>query len=254
MKIKTTLQTNQKLSSAVKAEMWLLYQQFYAEMEINFYQKIKAYNYFSFFSVNGKMIGFMGIQTARPTLNTQTYLLCRFGQAVILEPYQGKGLLQRAVLKLSSLFWREVFAGKLICWGNAITYKSYLVFAKTAAQFYPNYRQPTPYNLKDVIDFIGTNYFATTYEASLGIVKQSTIPLRDNSNLICHKYKEDSNIRFFSEINPQYETGYGVITIALMNWTNIISLLKKSRTSLLSDIVSLNNRSHLADYTRLLVN
>ena len=93
MKIKTTLQNHQQLSSAVKAEMWLLYQQFYVETEVNFYQEIKAYNYFSFFSINGKMVGFMGIQTDRPTLNAHTYLLCRFGQAVILEPYQGKGLL-----------------------------------------------------------------------------------------------------------------------------------------------------------------
>lgn len=254
MKIKTTLQTNKKLPSAIKAEMWLLYQQFYVETEVDFYQKIKAFNYFSFFRIDGEMVGFMGIQTTRSTLNAQNYLLCRFGQAVILAPYQGKGLLQRAVLKFSGLFWKDVLAGRLVCWGNTITYKSYLVFAKTAEKFYPNYQQPTPYKFKDVIDFIGAHYFAATYEPSLGIVKQPTNTLRDNSNLICRKYKEDPNIRFFSEINPHYEAGHGIITVAPMNWTNIVCLLKKNWASYLLARTQLTGMDYLAIYTRLLFN
>ncbi|MFK7983096.1 MAG: hypothetical protein AB8G86_24165 [Saprospiraceae bacterium] len=66
--------------------------------------------------------------------------------------------------------------------------------------------------------------------------------------------KEDPNIRFFSEINPSYESGHGIITIAPMNWTNIISLLKKNWMSLLLEIDSINEVNQVAGYTRLLVN
>lgn len=226
LKLKTNIVRNE-LSTATKKEMWLLYRQHYMTTEIDFYQQLKIYDRFSFFRTAGQLIGFIGIQIHRPILQQHTYLLLRFGSAIILEEYRGKGLLQLAILKLSRLYWREILEGRVLYWGNTCTYKSYLAFAKTATQFYPNYQQATPYALKDIIDFIGNYYFSKNYEKNHGIIKSHQRPLQDNSDRICYKYKEEPNIRFFSEINPRFDIGHGLITIAPMNWQNIIGLIKK---------------------------
>lgn len=233
--------------------MWQLYRQFYATTEIDFYQQLKIYDYFSFFRCAGEIIGFIGIQAQRPTLKERSYLLLRFGEAIILEKYRGKGLLQLAALKLGGLYWRDVLAGRVLFWGNAFTYKSYLVFAKTAEHFYPNHQQATPYKVKDIMDFLGGHYFSERYEQHHGIVKNIVHPLQDNSYRICYKYKEEPNIRFFSEINPRYELGDGLITIAPMNWRNIISLLKKVGKHNWGRITERRNADNRVFYSKFLI-
>ncbi len=252
LRIKTNILSNQ-LSTATKKEMWLLYQQCYTATYIDFYQQLALYDYFAFFRKADRIIGFMGIQIQRPILQQRTYLLIRLGSAIILEKYRGKGLLQLAVLKLSRLFWSDVLTGRVLCWGNTFTYKSYLTFAKTAAHFYPNYQQVTPYALKDMIDFIGHHYFSKNYEQHHGIVKNHQHPLQDNSDQICLKFKEDPNIRFFSEINPQFERRYGLITIAPMNWPNIINLIKKVVQQNWRSMLVPRNRNNMLFYAKSLV-
>ena len=252
LRLKTNIVPNE-LPTTTKKEMWLLYRQFYTTTEMDFYQELKVYDYFSFFRHAGQLIGFVGIQIHRPILKQGAYLLLRFGAAIILEKYREQGLIQIATLKLGGLYWREVLAGRVLCWGNTFTYKSYLAFAKTAEHFYPNHQEATPYVFKEIIDAIGEHYFPKHYEKNHGIVKNDQHPLQDNSYRICHKYKEEPNIRFFSEINPEFELGHGLITIAPMNWQNVISLLKKVSRHNWQSLLDLRNRRNGLFYAKLLI-
>lgn len=215
------------LTEAIQKEMYWLYRKFYRTSAMNFYQEIKSYDYCSLFRSGGQLIGFMGIQVQRTTLNGKVHLLFRLSEAIILEDFRGKGLLQKTMLKLGLLFWRTVLTGKVFCWANAYTYKSYLAFAKSVDQFYPNYQQATPYQIKDLMDVVGEQNFCGHYEAPHGVVRNNEFSLKDNSNWICYKYQAEPHIRFFSEVNPGYETGSGLITIAPLNLKNIGCLLKK---------------------------
>ena len=225
-KVTVTIQEN-KLTTSTINEMWKLYQKcYYCDYE-TFIEKLKTANYISFYKQGNRMVGFICIETVRQHLHGRNYLLMRFGQVIIDKAFRGKSLIPITGAKLCRLFWKDFLFGQTYFWADALTYKSYLVFAKTLEEFYPSYKQPTPYPVKDVIDFIGTNRYGENYNSTLGTVRKSFKFVNDFATEVQAKYREDKDIQFFANVNARHREGHGLITIAPVSLKNLLQLAKR---------------------------
>ncbi len=225
-KITVTIQKNE-LRAATIYEMWTLYQNCYHCDYETFIKKLKTSNYISFYKQADKIIGFICIEAVRQELGGRNCLLLRFGQVMIDRAHRGKSLIPITGVKLFRLFWKDFLFGQTYFWADALTYKSYLVFAKTLTEFYPSYQQTTPYQVKEVIDFIGTTRYGKDYNPILGTVYKHFKFVNDFTTEVQTKYREDKDIQFFASVNARHEEGHGLITIAPASLKNLILLAKR---------------------------
>jgi len=223
-KIIVTIQEN-KLASSTISEMWQVYQKCYHCDYDTFIEKLKTSNYISFYKQGGKIVGFICIEAVRQHLHGRNYLLLRFGQVIIAKAFRGKSLIPITGAKLCRLFWKDFLFGHTYFWADALTYKSYLVFAKTLEEFYPSYKQPTPYQVKDVIDFIGANRYGVDYNPVLGTVFKPFKFVNDFTTEVQAKYKEDKDIQFFASVNARHQEGHGYCNWLSDMYKNICLLL-----------------------------
>ena len=179
------------------------------------------------YKIGTKIVGFIGIKIDRQLLQGQNYLMIQFGQAVIDRTYRGMSFLPVTITKLFAIFWRDFLFGHTYFWAEVLTYNSYLAFAKPLPFFYPSYRHPTPYEIKEMIDSVGSKQFRAKYNPVLGTICNPFNVVNDFSTEIQTKYLEDKDINFFTSINARHEEGHGLITIAPANTRNLYSILKR---------------------------
>ena len=199
-KLSVTIQKNE-LSIATIHQMWQLYKDYYHSTYDTFVEQLTTYQYLSFFKQEEQLVGFACIETIRQPLHGRNYLFIRFGQAIIDPAFRGKALIPITAAKLSRLFWKDFLFGQAYFWANTLTYTSYLVFAKTLSSFYPSYKHPTPYAVKDLIDFIGLKQYGEDYNPALGTVHTSFKVVNDFTTEVQTKYLEDKDIQFFTSLN-----------------------------------------------------
>lgn len=225
-KIKVSIQKNELTASTI-SEMWQLYQNCYNCDYPTFIRKLETCDYISFYKKAGQIVGFICIEAVRQRLQRRNYLLLRFGQVIIGKEHRGKSLIPITGAKLGRLFWKDFLFGHTFFWADALTFKSYLVFAKTLTEFYPSYRQPTPYSVKDLIDFIGTNRYGKDYNPALGTVYKHFKFVNDYTTEVQPKYIADKDIQFFTSVNARHREGHGLITIAPASLKNLSLLVKR---------------------------
>lgn len=225
-KVTVTIQENNLGTSTIN-EMWQLYQKYYFCDYDTFIERLETVKYVSFYKKANRIVGFIGIEVVRQHLHGRNYLLMRFGQVIIDKAFRGKSLIPITGAKLCRLFWKDFLFGHTYFWADTLTYKSYLVFAKTLEEFYPSYKQPTPYQVKDVIDFIGTNRYGGNYNSALGTVCKSFKFVNDFTTEVQAKYREDKDIQFFANVNARHREGHGLITIAPASFRNLLQLAKR---------------------------
>ena len=224
MKVKVNIVEN-ILSPSVKEEMWQLYRPYYNYSKAYFMQRIQKNDYYSFYRVKGELVGFTGLRVSRANVDGEKQLLIYFGQTVIHDDFRGKSLIPVTGIKLCMKFWRELLQRKLYFWADALTYKAYLVFAKSVDEMYPSIRYPMKSLVKNLIDFIGDTYYQGTYSIQTGTVQKDTVWVNDTTTQIPIKYQSDLDIRFYQQANPLYMEGHGLITLAPMNRKNIWMLI-----------------------------
>ncbi len=206
-------------------------------------QRIHKNNYFSLYTANGKIIGFTGLRIDRPRIHGRRHLLIYFGQTIIDHAYRGKSLIPTTGAKLCLRYLPEMLTSKTYFWADCLTYKAYLVFAKTLEQYYPSCKEPLPNNAKSVIDFIGQQHYAETYCDATGTVRKEMVVVNDNSTtLIPMKYRQDEDIHFFTQANPLFMEGHGLITLGPVNLKNFSLLMKR----LFQKVVGIHRRPKTA--------
>ena len=189
--------------------------------------RIHRNNYFSFYTVRGKIIGFTGLRINRTEIKDRQCLLIYFGQTIIDKNYRGKSLIPRTATKLMLWYWKDLVKGNLFVWADALTYKAYLVFAKNLKEYYPNYQSTTPDRVRKLINFVGYEYYASTFDSSSGTVQKDTVFVSDPSANIDHDVVEDLDVLFYAGVNPEYVNGHGLITMAPMHSRNYLAVLFK---------------------------
>ncbi|MCB0633266.1 MAG: hypothetical protein R2824_19305 [Saprospiraceae bacterium] len=225
-KVKVSIAPNH-LSTGTKEAMWQVYHKFYHYDQAQFMERIKTNNYYSFYTINERIVGFTGLRINQTELNGKKQLLIYFGQTVIDPAFRGQALIPRTAFKLCLKFWRKLLISDLYFWADALTYKAYLVFAKTVPQMYPTWKRNTPKDIKSIVDHLGQTYYCNNYCVQTGTVSKDKVLVNDTTMKVPAKYREDKDICFYLQANPKYIDGYGLLTITHMDRKNIGSLIQK---------------------------
>jgi hypothetical protein len=225
-KIQVTITTNE-LNEATKEEMWQVYHQYYHYSREYFMQRIHRNNYFSFYRVDGRIVGFTGLRINRTEVYDKECLLIYFGQTIISKHHRGNALIPRTAVKLFLKYWKDLVRGRIYVWADALTYKAYLVFAKTLKEFYPTYKSAMPVHVKALINFVGDEYYGETFCLNTGTVRKDTVFVNDPTTLINARQEKDKDVLFYAQSNPNYIKGHGLITLAPMTGKNYLYLILK---------------------------
>ncbi len=225
-KIQVTITTNE-LNEQIKEEMWQLYRDYYHYSREYFIQRIDRNNYFSFYSVNGNLVGFTGLRINRTEICERECLLIYFGQTIIHRAYRGNALIPRTAVKLLVKYWKDLVMGRIYVWADALTYKAYLVFAKTLKEYYPAYRSKAPQHVRELINYVGEEYYGDAFCRNTGTVKKDTVFVNDSSTIIDTEKEKDPDVLFYADSNPDYINGHGLITLAPMTGKNYLYVILK---------------------------
>lgn len=222
--IQTSITTSD-LSETTKAEMWEVYRPYYHYEQEHFMQRIQTNNYYSFYTVADKIIGFTGLRINRTTIGGRRQLLIYFGQTVIHEKYRGKSLIPITAAKLCMMFWKEMMVSEVYFWADTLTYKAYLVFAKSAPEIYPSWKKATPPEIKLIMDHLGRTHYGPAYSPASGTISKEKVLVNDTTLTIPAKYQRDQDIHFYTLANPNYTQGHGLLTMVRMNGKNLRRVL-----------------------------
>ncbi|MEO1261080.1 MAG: hypothetical protein AAFZ15_19925 [Bacteroidota bacterium] len=225
-KIKVTITTNE-LSTAIKEEMWELYRHYYFYDKAYFMQRTKSNTHFSFYRANGRLIGFTGLRINRTNVNGKRQFLVYFGQTVVHHDFRGKSLIPVTGAKLCMKFWKDLLCSNVYFWADALTYKAYLVFAKTVDVMYPSCKAAMPAQVKAIVDHLGKLHYPDAYCPATGTVYKEKMLVNDTNTQIPAKYQLDKDIRFYVHANPNFCKGHGLLTITPMNGSNVRQLLER---------------------------
>jgi hypothetical protein len=220
--------TSNDLSEATKEEMWQVYQQYYHYDRDYFMERIDRNNYFSFYLEDGKIVGFTGLRINRTSVGRKECLLIYFGQTIISKAYRGNALIPRTAVQLCLKYWKDILMGRVYVWADALTYKAYLVFAKTLSEYYPSYRSQMPEYIQSLIQFVGQEYYGSSFCSATGTVKKNTVWVNDASTIAPPANTTDKDILFYKAANAHNAQGHGLITLAPMHPGNYLMLILKS--------------------------
>lgn len=223
-KITVSIVSNE-LSPAVKEEMWNVYHKYYDYSKAYFMQRMEKNNFYSLYKNGEEIVGFTGLRIDRTSVNGRKRLLIYFGQTIIDTEHRGKSLIPTTGAKLCLKYWPEMLTSKTYFWADCLTYKAYLVFAKTLEVYYPSYKNEKCQDVEAVIDFIGETHYRDTYCRATGTVQKESVVVSDPNIKIPHKYRQDPDINFYVASNPLFMEGHGLITLGPVTWKNFGNLM-----------------------------
>jgi len=225
-KIKVSIVSNQ-LSTSQKEEMWDVYKKYYSYTKESFMKRIPKNNYFSLYSVEGKIVGFTGLRIQSFRFDGKKRFMMYFGQTVVEARYRGKSLIQKTGSKLCMKYFFSLLSSKAYFWCDALSYKPYLVFAKSLDEYYPSYKEETPADTQDLMNCLGAMNYGSSYKHKSGtIVKEKTL-VADTSSKVRKQDLSDPDIRFYVQANQKLDQGHGLLTFAPANTRNLLRLLKR---------------------------
>ena len=196
-KIDITILPND-LSSGLIDEMWALYKNYYHNTKEEFLYKMSKNNYYSFYTNNAKIVGFTGLRINQMNVNAKKVFLMYFGETVIERPFRGKSLIPLTGFKLCVKFAKQILSSRSFFWAETLTYKAYLLFAKTLDTYFPSRKEKTPKEIKELMNQIGKIYYNSSYIEESGVVKKATKLVKDPSSEINVKTLSDPDVSFFA--------------------------------------------------------
>lgn len=216
-----------KITTELKEEMWSIYEKYYSYEKDYFFHRMMNNTHFAFFYHGTNLVGFTGLRINKIKVEGRRTLLIYFGQAVIESAYRNKNFLKRLSTLIGfKYFWQLLFA-KGYCWCDTISFKSYLFFAKSMAEFYPSYKKNTPLQEEQVIYSIGETFYPDSFCALTGTVVKEQNYVTDISARITERHLKSPDIHFYALANPGYADGHGLITIVPMSLKNLTFILKR---------------------------
>lgn len=235
--------TDNEFPQHIKDQMWELYHRYYHYTREYFMERINRNNYFAFYKVDGRIVGFTGLRINRTEVSGKECLLIYVGQTIIDQAYRGNALIPRTVVKLCLRYWKDLLKGRMYFWADALTYKAYLVFAKTAAEYYPSYRSETPEYIRQLIRFVGEEYYEDAFCTETGTVQKNTVYVNDPSTHIDPATETDPDVLFYRAANPKYLDGHGLITITPLHlktyYLTVAKCVKKALQGRLASLTPL---------------
>lgn len=215
----------QDLSAAKLQELWDIYSPHHnterAEFEARITQKMDFVTCYQN-KKTGELLGMTAVRMDTVTLSDGTKVYTVYsGMSYISPACRGMRLLPRTLARYGTrLKLRHPF-GNVWLWSDAISYKPYVLSARSARTLYPSRNTETPPRVKEFMDWVGTKYYGTQYNAKMGTVRKAFNRLKDHVAPITEKELADPDIRFFAERNPGYQNGDGLLNVIPLSWGNM---------------------------------
>ena len=149
------------------------------------------------------------------------------GDTIIHKDYWGSAELFKIFAR--SFFKYEEQYGDfywfLICKG----YKTYRILPTFYNTFYPNYKEETPDEIRDIIDAFGRFYNPGDYDERTGVLCYKGVKdrLKENVADVSKERLKDKNIAFFVERNPDYIKGNDLACITKLSRSNLSARMQK---------------------------
>jgi len=172
------------------------------------------------------IVGFCGIREDVLKIHKKKMDIIYYGQMFLLEAYRGSNLMQKT--SIYTFFKNKIFHPfrPLYYWGDCISYKSYLLLAKYYPIIYPHKDFKTPPKEQAVRDYLGKKYYLDSYQLGVGVILKETNRLKTETASISDSDLLDLHINFYSEVNPGYIKGDGLLTIIPGTYSNFIGNIK----------------------------
>ena len=223
MKTKVLIRSNQ-FSVQEKEAMWGIYQHYYRYSKAYFMERLGQQDQFVLLKHGDQLVGFTGMKIRKVKIAGKWRRLIYFGQAVLHPSARGKSLLSAAAFLLCWKYWQDLLLGRICFWCDALSYKSYLLFAKSVESYYPSYQQQTPPAIDAVIQYIGESHYTDSFCRQTGTVQKPQNYLDDPTVLVCPQDLADPDISYYIRQNPGYQKGNGLITVAPITYKDLYML------------------------------
>ncbi len=169
-----------------------------------------------------KLVGSTGIRRCTFTLSSGEKVYTIYsGMSYIEREYRGYHLLAKTLAHYSFDVKRKHPLRRVFVWSDAISYKPYVLTARSTRVFYPSRKYETPADIKEIIDLVGERYYGDMYDAETGTVRKPSKRLKDHVAPITAEDLSDPDIRFFAERNPGYDDGHGLLNVIPITALNL---------------------------------
>ncbi len=211
----TKLAAPQDLSEKQINRMFRLMEEHYDGVtETAFYRDLQDKDRVILLEEEGEIIGF------------STQKIFRHGEYRIL--FSGDTIIHRnhwGTQQLSQAFARHFFddeEGPLYWFLISKGYKTYKYLPTFFREFYPRYDQPTPPEMKELLDALGTQLYPDAYDKETGVVAYPVAKDRLKKELQEISVRpNDPHYAFFVEANPGYTRGHDLACITLLTRSNV---------------------------------
>lgn len=174
----------------------------------------------------GRVRGFSTLMHLVTRVDGQEVVAFFSGDTIIDREYWGETVLSRmwcqtvfaevdriaAERPAASIYWF------LICSG----YKTWKFLPLFFRRFYPNLDEPTPPQVRRIIDSLGATKFGDQYQSESGIVRfQRPTPLRYGIATVTEERLRDPQVAFFVRRNPGHAEGDELACLAELSRANL---------------------------------
>lgn len=179
---------------------------------------------------DGSLRGLMtvGIDRKRQD-NGKPYTVLRLGLGFFQINYRGGPYIYLVAVYL---FIKELVTHPftpLYVVGKVFSFKSYCLFSHSLRHCYPRYNLETPEFMKEIINEYGLKVKLPNeiYNTDTFVLARENTILKKNLKDVSKEATEDPDIKFFLERNPGWERGHQLITVALVQWPDVLRIIWK---------------------------
>lgn len=215
-------------AKAWQHQMWQLYSCYYDVDQAAFFKRMDSNDYYAIYTKNEELVGFTGLRLRPFDLEGEEVMTLYLGQTVLRSDCRGRSLMPRTCSLLFAQHFLKHPTMPIYAWCDSLTYKPYLLFSNSLKNSYPSRKEETPAKVKMLIDKLGNHYYQDSYDPETGTVHKQANIIDDPSATITEADRQkNADIDFFAKANPGHASGHGLITIAPINFTNFLFLVKK---------------------------
>lgn len=210
-----------------KESMFQLYLKYYHVERAVFFNRFKTIDFYTLYFWNYQIVGFTGFRVKTFENEYGSFKTLYIGQTVLDKKHRKQSLIPKTCFRI---ILRELMKNPtetIYVWCDALTFKAYLNFARSVKKFYPARHLKPSEEIKTLITQLGQHYYGTLFDATSGTVRKPANIVKDPASAITAKALENPDIAFFAKQNPKYQEGHGLITLAPLDWENMVSLGKK---------------------------
>lgn len=195
-------------------------------------------------SQSGRVVGFNGmrIKKHRASGFLRPIRSLYLGQMFVEPSFRGKHPIHKVC---TAALWPVLLFQpwyRNIIWGDALTYKPFLLIAHTANTYFPNPEAKTPERYKNLIDHLGETHYGENYDAASGCVTKEKKLLKEHVVPLDHRLLRNPLIRFYTQKNAHYQEGHGLLVMMDFTWSEVFSILWK---------ITKSSRKRLIEHSQL---